>query len=248
MSDIEVVLPPPIEVTIEYGIEVPSYWGTILGSIGLQADLIALIATKIGREYFGSLTDYTNFKTNGHQQMVGDARPWRDELGDALSLRVQGNGLSINHVEGVAEFSNASNLSDYLYKNLQLNHDRDLTTVVYPHIHFFQEQAAMPNFLLQYRWQINGTNKVTPWTNLKCNTAVHTRVAGAQHQIANSVGIASPLGSAISDIIQFRILRDNANTSGVFAGADPYIGTVGVLSFDLHLQENSIGSDEPYVK
>ena len=40
------------------------------------------------------LGNYTAFDTTGHQTMHGNARPWVDEIGDALSLRVQGPGLS----------------------------------------------------------------------------------------------------------------------------------------------------------
>jgi hypothetical protein len=192
---------------------------------------------------------YTGIDDAGHQRMYGDARPWRDELGDAINLRVQGTGVSINHTEGVAEFTTASDLNDYLYKNLQLNHDRDITAVIYPHIHFTQGYDVMPNFLLQYRWQVLGGTKVTAWTNLRCNVPAIDWVTGNIHQVAHTpAGINPPEGSNLSDIVQFRILRDNANASTVFTGADTYTGTVGILSFDVHLQINSIGSDLEYTK
>lgn len=134
-------------------------------------------------------------------------------------------------------------------KNLQLNHDRDETSIVGPHIHWFQASSAVPNFLLQYRWQINGGAKVTSWTNLRCNIAVTTYTSGTIHQICETpTDITPPAGSVISDIIQFRIIRDTANSSGVFGGADTYSGVVGVLSFDLHVQINSLGSTSEFTK
>lgn len=182
--------------------------------------------------------------SNKYRSTVG----WRDEIGDALSLQQSGPGVSSNATESTVDFTTASNLSDYLYVNVQLNHDRQLTSAIAPHIHFFQASDAVPNFLLQYRWQKNGAAKVTSWTNLKCNTPVFTYVSGTIHQIADSANIAAPSGDNISDIVQFRILRDNANTSTVFTGADPYSGTVGVIAFDVHLQLDATGSFTEYIK
>jgi hypothetical protein len=180
--------------------------------------------------------------------MAGDARPWRDELGDAISLQQTGTGVSRNNSEATVEFITGANLSDYLFMNVQLNHDKDLTSSLYPHIHFFQAQNTTPNFLLQYRWQVNGGTKVTSWTNLKCNTLAFTYSSGTLNQIAYSSPISVPAGTTVSDIVQFRILRDNANTSGVFTGSDPYTATVGVLAFDVHFQINSLGSTDQYTK
>lgn len=176
------------------------------------------------------------------------SRAWRDELGDAVNLQVVGVGLSRNATEATADFATSANLSDYLYANIQLNHDRAFSSSIFPHIHYFQAENNVPNFLLQYRWQVNGAAKVTSWTNLICNNSAFTYTSGTIHQIAYSAGISSPVGSTVSDIVQFRIIRDNANTSGAFAGADPYTATVGVLSFDVHLELDSNGSMAQYSK
>lgn len=197
----------------------------------------------------GAGNSVNRFRGDGQQRMSLTGRPWRDELGDSLSLRSTGPGVVANVTESVMEFAANAALSDYLYKNLQLNHDRDETSIVGPHIHWFQASSAVPNFLLQYRWQINGGAKVTSWTNLRCNIAVTTYTSGTIHQICETpTDITPPAGSVISDIIQFRIIRDTANSSGVFGGADTYSGVVGVLSFDLHVQINSLGSTSEFTK
>jgi hypothetical protein len=193
-------------------------------------------------------TNYTNFDSTGHQTMSGTARPWRDELTDAVNIRGVGTGVSTNSSEGTQDFTTAANLSDYLYLNIQLNHDKDLTSSIYPHIHWFQAEANVPNFLLQYRWQINGGAKVTSWTNLKCNTAVVTYTSGTINQICYASPISVPVGTTLSDIVQFRILRDNADTSGEFGASDNYSTTVGVLAFDCHFMISSIGSTDEYTK
>jgi len=203
----------------------------------------------LGTARFGDhTTNYTLYSATGHQTMIGDARPWRDELSDAVNLQQTGPGVSRNATESSVEYTTGSNLSDYMYVNIQLNHDKDLTSSIYPHIHFWQAQNNVPNFLLQYRWQILGGAKTTAWTNLACNTLAFTYTSGTLNNIAYSTPIAPPVGTTLSDIIQFRILRDNANTSTVFAGTNTYTATVGVTAFDIHFMLDSLGSDTQYAK
>ena len=208
---------------------------------------------------FGGIDGYTTFNVDGHQAMVGDARPWRDELGDALAIKVQGAGITTDITESVVNFDfnaayNANpSLADFLYKNVQLNHDRDLASLIYPHIHWLQAKNYAPHFLLQYRWQINGWLKTTAWTFLKCNALAFPYTIGTTiHQISYSAGIPVPPGSNLSDVIQFRIYRDTTNAAGQFVGTCPYNtggnASAGVLSFDLHFMINSLGSNEEYIK
>lgn len=197
----------------------------------------------------GGTTDYTEFDETGHQSMAGDARPWRDEYGDAVTLKVQGVGVAPDVAEATMVYATNADLNDYLYTNRQLNHDRDETSKIYPHIHWLQAENKVPNFLLQYRWQVNGAAKATAWQNLKCQTLAFAYTSGTIHQIVGTAsGITPPQGSTVSDIVQFRILRDNANASGAFAGADGYSAAVHVLSFDVHIQLNSLGSTNQYQK
>lgn len=202
--------------------------------------------------YQGSALHHTIWDGTGHQTMVGDARPWRDELTDAINIRTSGAGVNISNTESTMVFDHASSPSDYLYLNIQLNHDKDLTATVYPHIHWFAaEQSVVPNFVLQYRWQVLGGTKVTAWTNYQCNTMLlpPPLLGVTNHNICGSnVGIPVPAGTSISDIIQFRIIRDH-NGDTVFAGVDdPYTAVVHVLAFDIHFQINSLGSTDELVK
>lgn len=172
---------------------------------------------------------------------------YRDEIGDAIALQQTGAGVSRNNTESTVDYLTSANTSDYMYANVQLNHDRELTSTIYPHIHWFQALNAVPNFLLQYRWQVNGGAKTTGWTNWQCNTTAFSYAAGTIHQICYSAGISAAVGSTISDIVQFRIIRDTTNVSGFF-GADPYGATVGVLAFDVHILLDTNGSIGEYVK
>lgn len=209
---------------------------------------------KIAGGYVGSSSHKTTFDATGHQTMTGDARPWRDQLTDAINIKIQGTGIALNPADSTVEFAtNADYPTDYLYCNVQLNHDKDLTTAVYPHIHFFQVENHIPNFVIEYRWQKNLGEKVTTWTPLKCNTLAEAYSGTNKNNIALSTAIAVPAGgSAISDIIQFRIYRDTTNDTGLFgvgaAGNDTYTAVAGVTAFDVHFQINSLGSTDEYTK
>ena len=200
---------------------------------------------------FGGTSNHTVFDSTGHQTMVGTARPWRDELGELLTKKKKGARITEDAEEGTVVFAtNCVVADDHVILNVQLNHDKDLSAGIYPHLHFFQTENAVPNFLLQYRWQVNGAAKTTSWTNLKCTNLAFTYTAGTIQQIAYSAAITPPSGSDLSDIVQFKICRDTANVTTLFPtpGADPFTTAVHVLMFDVHFQINSIGSTDELTK
>jgi hypothetical protein len=176
------------------------------------------------------------------------ALAWDDLLGAAINLQQQGPGVSRNLVENQVEFTTAANLDDYLIDSQQISHAWN-GGAVYPHLHAWQTTAASPNWLLRYRWQVMGAVKTTAWTDLACNVQVFTYTTGTLHQLFNTTAaITPPAGAGISDILQFRVIRDNANTSGKFTGADPVNATAAVSSFDTHIAKDGFGSRQVGVK
>ena len=199
---------------------------------------------------FGDVSggDYSAFEADGTYKANGDATTWDDLNGSALALQQTGPGVSRNAAENTADFTTAANLSDYLFDNYQVRHKWKAGSVVNPHIHWEQAEDNVPNFLIRYRWQRNGQAKTTGWTDYPCNTEVFTYVSGTLNQICHGAGITPPVGYSISDIIEFRVFRDNANTSTVFTGADPYTATVSVTFVDIHIEEDTLGSRTEYTK
>lgn len=207
------------------------------------------LITFVDPNKFGDITggNYSEFKTDGTLKFNGDATTFRDELGDAVSLKVQGVGIALDPGEAVLNFQTSANLSDYIYKNLQRNHDAKIGAPVYPHLHFQQSGAGVPNMLLQYRWQRNGEIKNTSWTYLKINTPVYTYVSGVLNQILSCAGI-TPTDDKLSDILQIKVYRDNANNSGEFSGSDTYSGNAAITSFDVHIETDQTGSATQWSK
>lgn len=199
--------------------------------------------------YAGSSSHYTKINNAGHQTMVGNGRPWRDELGELLGKKRKGTRITEDLDEGTLLFSDACAIADdWVVMNVQLNHDKDLAASIYPHLHWHQASANVPNWLLQYRWQLQGGAKTTAWTSVAYASHAATYSAGTLNQITKWAAIAPPTGAGLSDIVQFRLLRDTANGSGLFSGADPLTGNASAVMFDLHFQINSLGSDSEYTK
>lgn len=200
--------------------------------------------TKLG----DGTTNYTQFSATGTQTMAGSATVFDDALGDLTKARTVGTRVTLSDTENTMNFTSAATPADYIYFNIQFPHKRKLGAVVYPHIHWEQASNATPNWLVQYRWQLNGGTKTTSWTNYKMTTNAFTYVSGTLNQITHDSGITPPTGDAISDILEVRVIRDTANASGVFTGADGYTGTVSATSMDVHIEIDAIGSESEYVK
>lgn len=209
-----------------------------------------LINQDIDDVYFGDETNNTSFDSAGHQTMNGTATVFKDEL-QSLLLQLKKNpsdNLVLNVDEGTLEYKDSATTSDYAVMNVQINHDWKIGSDVFPHLHWFQSQAGVPNWLIQYRWQINGGAKTTSWTNYPLDTQAFTYSSDTIMQISYNSGLTPPEGAGLSDILQIRLIRDSNNGSTEFTGNDPVAGNVSTVNLDVHYEINSIGSDEEYVK
>lgn len=220
--------------------------GSITTLNGTSATYTKLYASSA---HLGNSTSYTMTEDDGTIVFVGDARTFRDELGDITKLRVVGTAITEDTTDACVLYSTQSALTSFQYCNVQLNHDRDLSGGIYPHIHWIQTASNAPNFLLGYRYLPTNSTIETAWTYLKCNTLATTYSTGSLHQISYTTqAITPPANSTVSDIIQFKIYRDVANASTVFSSTDNYAVSAKVLSFDAHIITNTIGSRTEFSK
>lgn len=196
----------------------------------------------------GDATNYTEFEADGSIKFAGSATVFTDLTAAITGVKTNGPGVSLNSIEQTIDFVTAAALDDYGYLSYQLLHAWKYGSLVHPHIHWEQSASTVPNFLFQYRWQINGGQKTTAWTYLKCNTPVFTRTTGTLNQICGGASITPPVDHAISDIIQLRIIRDTTNSSTLFTGADPYGATVAISAIDIHYEIDRVGSRTEYAK
>lgn len=140
---------------------------------------------------------------------------------------------------------------DYLVMAIQMSHRWKIGTVVYPHIHWLQTAAAMPNWLINYAWQIQGAAENSTYTLQPHTANTYTWSSGSLNQITKFGSITPPEGAGLSDILMIYIFRDVANDSGKFAGAEVDVDVQDnalASSFDIHFEIDSAGSDTEYTK
>lgn len=206
------------------------------------------LPVEAGTAKIGGAANYSEFEADGTYKANGAATTYDDLLGDVTRAQVSGVGIVIDNTENALKFQTSANLSDYMVSNYQIRHRWQAGSSVYPHIHFEQSQNQIPNFLIRYRWQRNLAAKTTAWSDYKCNTLATPYTSGTLNNIVYGAAITAPAGYNISDILEFRIFRDNANTSGVFSGADPFTTDVLVTGIDIHIIEDTLGSRTEYSK
>lgn len=216
-----------------------------------DADINNLLADTA---YFGDVAggDYTYIEVDGTIQSFGDGTCWRDELQPLTSLRITSpsNDFILNDAEVSLTCKNSARYpTDFVYTNIQLNHDWVLGTALHPHLHWWQAQAATPNWLIAYRWQKQGSAKTTSWTLQEWTSNSFAYTVGTINQITEFSTITPPVGyGQVSDIVQFKFYRDFTNVSTKFTGSDPVASDVEAVQFDIHMQVDMFGSHQEYVK
>lgn len=213
-----------------------------------QRVLNKFIGERMDPNKFGTGTSYSEFESDGTYHAVGDATTFDDMLGDITRLRVVGVGIAFDDNENALNFQQSANMSDYCLTNYQFRHRWKSGSAIKPHIHFEQAQNQVPNFLIRYRWQVNGGTKSTTWNNFVCNKAVFPYTAGTLNQIAHSTDGITPSTWNISDILEIRIFRDNPNGSSAFSSTNQYTADALVTAIDVHIEEDTLGSRTEYSK
>jgi len=141
---------------------------------------------------------------------------------------------------------------DWLTMVIQMSHRWKLGTVIYPHLHWVQTAAGMPNWLIGYRWNTNGAaTNAAAWNYIKHSANAYEWTTGSLNQITKFDSITPPEGAGLSDLVHIKIFRDVANESTLFTGAEVDVNVqdnVAASSFDIHFEIDSAGSNTEYVK
>lgn len=141
---------------------------------------------------------------------------------------------------------------DWLSMTIQMSHRWKTGTVVYPHLHWQQTAAAMPNFGISWLWETNGALLATSWTRVAHTENAYEWTTGTLNQITKFGSITPPEGAGLSDLLLIQIWRDVANESTLFTGGAEVDVNVqdnaDAYSFDIHFEIDSAGSDEEYTK
>jgi hypothetical protein len=200
---------------------------------------------------FGTPPNYSEFEADGTLVANGNATVWVDALGSIIGSRLESPASDIvqNTAEGSLTFETGCRYpTDYVTYNLQFNHYRKLASAVEFHIHWWQTTGPMPNWLVAYRWQRNGQLKETTWTEMAWDNNIFTWASGTLNQITELGNVVVPTGDGISDILQVRLYRDVTNVSTLFSGVEAGTANSDVLYGDSHIENDTLGSRQEYVK
>ena len=163
---------------------------------------------------------------------------------DSASTRYSYDSVNI----GVSFHANARYPEEIIFFPAQMSHAWKLGSTVYPHIHWIQEQAAVPNFLLEYRIIANGQPATGAFTFSVPSGNAFPYTSGSILQITSFPPIDMSAINSVSAFIDTKFYRDTANTSGQFSGVDPVLTAVTVKEYDNHILKDTIGSKEIFEK
>ena len=195
---------------------------------------------------FGDGVNVTKFEADGTLKSTGTATTWDDVVG-AIS------GANLSQVAGTADFDWDENCvvfgvngditddGDRIMMNVQIPHKTKVDSSAELHVHYEQTEAATTPrvFTGRYRLQSNGSAKVTAWTDFVVSTVdgnVLTYTSGTFNQICDLASI-DLTGAGISSTLQVQLTRSDAAT-----------GDVNVTFLDIHVETDTLGSREQFVK
>ena len=194
--------------------------------------------------------NYTEFQEDGSLVANGDATCFRDEMNELVKAAANnpGSRLVYNFPEASLVFKSNATEIDYAIMNIQINHDWKTGTNLEPHLHWWQSTVEIPNWVIQYRIQPNGSLKTTEWTPLRWTNSVFDYTGGTLNQIISFGEIVPPTDPGVSMVLQVRLLRDTTNSLGLFDTVDPVLIDVSATSFDIHIEVDMFGSRQRYIK
>ena len=167
----------------------------------------------------------------------------------AVNLDSAATRYSFNTTElGIQFDTNARHPNEQVNFIAQMPHSKLFGSNAHVHIHWMQAEANLPNVLLAHRWYNNNKAIPSTWTFSIMKPGVFTYVSGNLAQISEIAVATPPVNEDVSSILEMKLWRDTANTTGYFAGADPYTVAWLFKELDLHIQFDSIGSVQEYDK
>ncbi|HMT73171.1 MAG TPA: hypothetical protein PKA77_03830 [Chitinophagaceae bacterium] len=184
------------------------------------------------------------------RRLVGDGETRWDDL--RVTLDKGSNSAALDYLSGssgpqIWYFRNNQGVESMSF-TVQLPHSWKEGTTIYPHLHWTPRSSGTGNVEWNFEYTWANYDETTPqvFPAITTNTVLSTGPFTANtHNItalsASNNGIVAT-GKKISSILICRIWRNSGNT------ADTYNSDAGVLFVDFHIQIDSWGSREEYIK
>lgn len=200
--------------------------------------------------------NYFEIESDGTDVRYGDATTWdeRSQSFVGANIFTVAGRVDYNYTELTLDYAaNARYPEEPVGIVIQAPHAWKLGGGVRPHIHWVQNQNAIPNILVSYRVYGNNQDPTGSWT-LKALTAENNHYtypgSGSIQQITELDLAASvfPASLGLSFTFDCKIYRDTGNISTLFAGADAYSGDWSAKYYDIHYEKDTTGSRQEFVK
>lgn len=198
--------------------------------------------------------NYTEIEDDGTIVTYGEGTTW-NEISQSFvgqNIYVNQGRIDYNYDELSLDYTTTARYpNEFAGSVKQMPHERANNTNIRPHIHWIQNQNVMPNILIEYRAYNNGQEVPAVWVQKALTSAdnLFTYTSGDIQQITEfdlPASVGESLG--LSGTFEAKIYRDSQNTSGLFAGADAYTGSLSLKYYDIHYVVDMSGSREEFTK
>lgn len=237
-----------------YTSSVPAYGSArvIIGLVAKEHVNDGWICVRVDNDkyMFGNVPagNYTAFNSDGTMTNHGDATTFDDLLPNAVLTASTGpNAPSLTAFNGnlkAYEFLGTGATLKEIQVAWQTSHKITPDSSVLPHLHLHIPDNASGGtikFYLEYEFASIGQTGAISTTTI---SGTVTRAANAG--IANNAILAFPevagIGKSISSMFTCRIYRDPADA------ADTFAASVWLKGADLHINQNTLGSNTEYIK
>lgn len=195
----------------------------------------------------GNANDNIFISSNGTMTFNGTASTWDDILPTIANANTGGASPNMTLMGGsgvirAQEFANISATEEF-QAIWQLPHSWKEGSSVYPHLHIYIPDDGTGGdivFEMIYTWQNINDGTMTETT---VNSTIVTRAANAgidgNHIL--QFGAISGTGMRISSLFAARFKR-------IQGGVDTFNGTTWLRSADIHVEKDTLGSDQEYIK
>lgn len=188
---------------------------------------------------FGGPTHYSEFEADGTYKANGDATTWDDVYPSAVTVGVGSNAPAFTTYSGnykAYEFVGSS-LTKEIHMNFQIPHPYKESSTISPHIHIYVPNDASGGtikFYCECSWlNVGGTEPASA-------TISGTLTIGANAgNLGNEIlgfGTLIGTGKTISSLLKCRIYRDPTDP------ADTFGSSVWLMSADVHIEQDTLGS------
>lgn len=169
---------------------------------------------------------------------------WDDLVNSLVGRRLSSSAGKVdynydNNTITMASGGNIASPNDRVVFNLQYPHAGIVDGEMRLHMHWEQVSANDIEFTTQYRVQPNGVAKEEAWTTVTASSltdSVFAYVSGTLIQITK-LATVDLTGAGISATVQFRLARTDATA-----------GDIESAFVDAHIQRDTVGSREEFVK